>query len=219
MTHTLNSGLGTCRGSHRLLIRPVLAAISLGATPDVINGALKAIHRINRNGDPTDFIATALPLMGSYKGRMFTGYELEAVGSEQVLLQLLNADVLKMMNRRGMLEPMMVKPVLVETGEPGVAFVRNRHVEKLSPGWLRRTERHALKQGKTLGPKAFGKREYAKEDVVSLSYGEALLHVAQRPGTYAGEKIMVSTYGFSTMASPAILPIMPQHPPQVNDAA
>jgi hypothetical protein len=208
MERVLNSGPGICQGTHRLVVKPVLAAISLGATPDVMNGALKAIHRINRNGDPADFVAAAFPLMGNHAGSMFTGHELEAIGSESVLQALLDSDIMKMMARRGMLEAIHVSPVIVERGQMGASYTRVRSPVKHTAGWVRRTTARAERRGKALG-KPVAVRQYDSSGLLSLTYGDAVLHVAESLSVYMGGEIQVNTYGFSTWAQPSVLPVRP----------
>ena len=207
MSADLNSGSGRCLATERLIIRPLQAVIELGASMDVMAKVLNAVHHANRHGSSGDFIAIALPTMCMGFNCMLPGHEVELIGSKSSLSVLLGSDVIKSLVRRGMLNELEVCKSYFESGQRGAAYVRDRACEKHTPGWIRRTAARAERRGKPLGAAITVRGNDFK--TLSLSYGQKILHVRELAGETCNLPLLVSTYGFSSANSPAILPVLP----------
>lgn len=208
MTGALNTGKGRCLGSARLLIKPVRAVIELGALQDVLSATLNCVHHANRTGDADDFIAVALPQMHKGRDVMRLGHEIELIGSEASLSRLDGMDGIATLRRRGMIEAIEIGETWVDPGATGVAYVRDRTGEKYTAGWLRRTAARAERRGKPVGKRLKRLREH-NGNALALFYGNAVIHVREAVATISEGPLLVSTYGFSNPASPAILPVLP----------
>lgn len=218
MTGELNIGKGRCQGSARLLIKPLQAVIELGALQDVITATLNCVHHANRTGDADDFIAVALPQM--HKGRNVArlGHEIELIGSEASLVRLDAMDGVATLRRRGMIEGIEIGETWLDPGTTGAAYVRDRSGEKYTAGWLRRTAARAERRGKPLG-KHLKRERLDDKSTLALFYGEAVIHVREVIAEISEEPLIVSTYGFSSLVSPAILPVVPDSAREAFDAA
>ena len=218
MTDALNSGTGRCQGSARLLIKPVRAVIELGALQDVLSATLNCVHHANRTGDAEDFIAIALPQMHMGRDVMRLGHEIELIGSEASLSRFDRMDGIVTLRRRGMIEEMEIGETWVDPGTTGAAYIRDRSCEKYTAGWLRRTAARAERRGKPVGKRL----KHARADdrhVLALFYGDAVIHVREVVATISDSPLFVSTYGFSNLASPAILPVLPDSARRATYAA
>lgn len=213
----LNAGQGRCQATARLLIRPVRAAIELGAAEDVLSAALRAVHHSNRHGLIEDFIAIALPCMRMGREAMLAGHDLELVGSERSLTNFLGLDGVATLIRRGMIQTPEIGEVFFQTGMTGAAYIRDRSSEKHTPGWIRRSKARAERRGKHVG-KAVKPREHDHK-ILTLNQGDAILHVREVIGAFCDVPMMVSTYGLSGASSPAILPVLPDAARGAEDAA
>lgn len=218
MTGALNTGKGRCKASARLLIKPMRAVIELGALQDVVAATLNCVHHANRTGDADDFIAVALPQM--YKGRDIVrlGHEIELIGSEASLARLDAMDGVATLRRREMIEAIELGETWPELGATGAAYVRDRSVEKYTAGWLRRTAARAERRGKNLGKQLRRERGHDKS-TLALFYGDAVIHVREVVAKISDAPLIVSTYGFSSLATPAVLPVMPDSARDAFDAA
>jgi hypothetical protein len=218
MTLSLKAGKGCCQGSARLLVKPVRAVIELGALQDVLSATLNCVHHANRTGTPDDFIAVALPQM--HKGRevMRLGHEIELIGSESALSRLNAMDGIATLRRRGMVEDIEIGETWIDPGATGAAYVRDRSGEKYTPGWIRRSEARAERRGKPVG-KRLKKIRAHDESTLAIFYGTSVIHVREVVAEVSGEPLFVSTYGFSSPASPAILPVVPDSVRLADDAA
>ena len=218
MTGALNTGKGRCHGSARLLIKPMRAVIELGALQDVVVAALNCVHHANRTGDADDFIAVALPQM--HKGRDMTrlGHEIELIGSEASLARLDAMDGVATLRRRGMIEAIEIGETWLDVGATGAAYARDRSCEKYTAGWLRRTTARAARRGKPLGksPKRLPGHD---KGTLALFYGDAVIHVREVSAEVSEAPLIVSTYGFSSLVSPSVLPVMPDSAREAFDAA
>lgn len=213
----LNTGQGQCLGTARVLIRPVRAAIELGAAEDVLRDALRAVHHANRHGSTEDFIAAALPAMRMGRETMLPGHDLELIGSEASLSVLLTLEGVLRLTRRGMIETPEIGEVFLEPGMTGAAYIRDRSTEKHTPGWIRRNKARAERRGKPLG-KEVKPREHDRK-VLTLTQGDAILHIREVIGVFTNAALMVSTYGFSGASAPAVLPVFPDSAREAEDAA
>ncbi|WP_275791597.1 hypothetical protein [Pararhizobium gei] len=213
----LNEVKGRCRGTARLLIKPVRAVIELGAAQDVLAAALRAVHHANRHASPEDFIAVALPMMRMGRDTMLPGDEVELLGSDASLQALLALDGIVTLRRRGMLTEPAVMEAYCEPGLDGVAYIRDRACEKHTPGWVRRSQRRAEKRGKPLGKPV--KLRANDTETLLLTHGDTVLHIREQLGTVSDAPLMVSTYGFSGTAAPAILPVLAQSMREIDNAA
>jgi hypothetical protein len=218
MTAALNTGKGRCEGSARLLIKPVQAVIELGALPDVLSAALNCVHHANRTGDAADFIAIALPQMHKGRDIMRPGHEIELIGSEASLSRLDGMDGIATLRRRGMIEAIEIGETWADPGTTGAAYVRDRASEKYTAGWLRRTAARAERRGKPVGQRLKRVCDQDK-NALTLFYGDAVLHIREVVAIVSEEPLLVSTYGFSNPASPAILPVLPDSVRLTTDAA
>lgn len=218
MIEDLNIGKGRCLGTARLLIKPVQAVIELGALQDVLSATLNCVHHANRTGDSDDFIAVALPQM--HKGRkvMRLGHEIELIGSDTSLSRLDSMDGIAKLRRRGMVEAIDIGETWVEEGATGAAYIRDRAGEKYTAGWLRRTAERAKRRGKPLGERLKRLRDDTA-DALALRYGDTVVHVRELVATVSAEPLIVSTYGFSSPVSPAVLPVLPESARSGLDAA
>jgi hypothetical protein len=213
----LNAGQGRCQATTRLLIRPVRAAIELGAAADVLSATLRAVHHANRHGSVEDFIAFALPCMQMGRETMLAGHDLELIGSERSLTNFLELDGVATLMRRGMIEPPEIGEVFFQPGMTGAAYIRDRSSEKHTPGWIRRSTARAERRGKHIG-KTVKPRQHDHK-MLTLNQGDAILHVREVIGTFSDVPLMVSTYGLSGASSPAILPVLPDAARGAEDAA
>lgn len=213
----LNTGQGRCPATARVLIRPVRAAIELGAAEDVLRNALRAVHHANRHGSTEDFIAVALPTMRMGREAMLPGHDLELIGSEASLSNLLSLEGVSKIIRRGMIEPPEPGEIFIEPGMIGAAYIRDRSAEKHTPGWIRRSKARAERRGKLLG-KEVEPREHDR-NVLTFMHGDAILHIREVIGAFSDGPLMVSTYGFSSAKAPAILPVFPESARETEDAA
>lgn len=202
----LNVGQGRCRSTARVLMRPVRAAIELGAAEDVLNAVLRAVHHANRHGSADDFMAVAFPGMRMGRNVMLPGHDLELIGSVASLENLLGLEGIQTLKRRGMIETPDIGEVFFEPGMIGAAYVRDRSCEKHTPGWIRRSKARAERRGKSLGKEIKAKNHDPKR--LTLAQGNTILHIREVPGAYEGTDLMVSTYGLSAAANPAILPVL-----------
>ena len=213
----LNTGQGRCQGTARVLIRPVRAAIELGAAEDVLRDAMRAAHHANRHASIEDFVALALPRMRMGRETMLPGHDLELIGSEASLSALLSLEGISKLTRRGMIEAPEIEDVFIEPGMTGAAYIRDRSDEKHTPGWIRRTKARAERRGKPLGkdvkPRAHDKK------VLTLTHGDAILHIREIVGVFTEAPLMVSTYGFSGARMPAVLPVFAESAREAEDAA
>jgi hypothetical protein len=218
MSEDLNIGKGRCWGTTRLLIKPVQAVIELGALQDVLSATLNCVHHANRTGDVEDFIAVALPQM--HKGRevMRLGHEIELIGSETSLSRLDAMDGIARLRCRGMIEAIEIAETWIDEGATGAAYVRDRAGEKYTAGWLRRTAARAERRGKPIGKRLKRPRDDAA-DALALWYGDTVVHVKEVVATVSDAPLIVSTYGFSSPVSPAVLPVLPDSARTALDAA
>lgn len=213
----LNVGQGLCLAQARLLIRPVRAAIELGAGGDVLAAALRAVHHANRHGSPEDFIAIAFPQMRMGRAAMLPGDDLELLGSETSLAAFQALDGAKTLARRGMIEPHEISESYAEIGQEGAAYLRDRGCEKHTAGWLRRSAARAERRGKPLGNPVEPRANDTK--TLLLQHGDAVLHIRELLGIYSGAPLMVSTYGLSGAGAPAVLPVYAEALKEAHDAA
>lgn len=212
----LNIGQGQCQGTARLLIRPVRAAIQLGAAEDVLNASLRAVHHANRRGRPDDFIAIGFPAMRMGRDIMQAGHDLELVGSATSLSGFLSLDGIERLRHRGMIEMPQVEEVHFDPGTVGAAYVRDHRAYKHTAGWIRRSKARAERRGKPLGKDIKTKGHDPK--MLTISVGDGLLHVREVVATYSGSSLIVSTYGLSSASTPAVLPIYPDSARAAEDA-
>ena len=201
-----NEGQGLCHPTHQLSIRPVLAAIELGAVPDVMHGALNAAHHANRRGQPDDRIAVALPDMHVHRGLARPGHEVVLFGSQGALDGVLALEGIERLLRRGMVEPPEVHEAFAAAGEAGTAYLRDRSKATPGPSAIRRMRKRAAERGK---PEPEIDRQRPERSVLALHFGSAVVHVREVQGEVTGDAVRVSTYGFSSPSSPAVLPILP----------
>lgn len=213
----MNSGQGQCQGTARLLIRPVRAAIELGAAEDVLYDALRAVHHANRHGSIKDFIAAAFPAMRMGREAMLPGHDLELIGSGASLSGFLGLEGVAKLLRRGMIEAPEIGEVYFEPGMTGAAYIRERSSEKHTPGWIRRSKARAKRRGKPVGKESKPRAHDRK--ILTLYHGDVALHVREVIAEFTDAPLMVSTYGFSGASSMAILPVLPDAARGVEDAA
>lgn len=217
MSEGLNKGKGRCQGTASLSINPVQAVIELGAGQDVLSKVLNAVHHANRHGDPDDFIAIALPGMRMGRNCMLPGHEIELFGSEISLSAYLSLDGPASLQRRGMLVTPEIEEAFMDEGMPGAAYVRDRFCEKRTPGWIRRSRARAERRGKPVGKPV---RVRGNDlSALALHYGDAVVHVRQKIGEVSATPLLVSTYGFSSGGTPAVLPVDPVVLDEAHDAA
>ena len=211
MSKSLNNEKGRCQGSARLSIKPVKAVLELGAVQDVMNVVLNAAHHANRHGSLDDFIAVALPTMRQEYNGMISGHEVELFGSETSLSTFLALEGPQKLVRRGMLRAPEIDEAYFDSGTQGVAYVRDRLCEKNTAGWLRRAKARAERRGKPWNSNT--KTRPQDRSVVALHYGTKVLHVKQVSSFVSDEPLLVSTYGFSSVAARggAVLPVVPYH--------
>lgn len=217
MSGVLNAGIGRCHGTTRLLIKPALAVIELGASEDVLTKSLNAVHHANRHGSIDDFIAVAFPKLRKGRDLMMPGDEIELIGSNASLSALMELEGFTSLKRRGMLVDAGIEETVPGRGLFGAAYVRDRACEKHTPGWIRRSAARAERRGVPVGKAV--KPRGNDLSALTLHYGAIVLHVREQLGESDGADLMVSTYGFSAPGAPAILPITPDSARVVRDAA
>lgn len=217
MTEDLNVGPGRCIATARLTIKPVRAVVELGAAPDVLANALAAVHHVNRRGDPQDFIAVALPTRRSGRVVDLPGLEIELIGSETCLSALLDTEGFATLLRRGMLRSPEILEVAREPGEVGAAYVRDRSGEKWTAGGIDRMRRRAERRGVKL--RKITRKPVSMADSLTIFVGKTPIHVREIVALETDALLMVSTYGFSAAATPAILPVRPHSAQALDDAA
>ncbi|WP_376871226.1 hypothetical protein [Albirhodobacter sp. R86504] len=198
------------------MIRPVRAAIELGAGGDVLATALRAVHHANRHCPREDFVAIAFPKMRMGRAMMLPGDDLELLGSETSLAAFQALDGTKTLERRGMIEPFEIGESFAEIGQEGAAYLRDRSCERHTAGWLRRSAARAERRGKPLGKPVEPRANDTKTLV--LQHGDAVLHVREVLGIYTGAPLMVSTYGLSRAGELAVLPVYADAHIKAHDA-
>ncbi|MFN7165733.1 MAG: hypothetical protein ACK4NV_01710 [Pannonibacter sp.] len=213
----LNAAKGRCLATARLLIRPQRAVLELGAAEDVLATTLRAVHHANRHGRPDDFIAVALPMMHRGRETMRPGTEVELIGSTASLAAFLTLEGMVMLKRRGMLVATDIMDAVAETGTQGAAYVRDRACEKHTPGWIARSRRRAERRGKPLGQPVEPRADDTR--TLLLRHGHAVLHIREQIGLIAEGPLLVSTYGFSSAAAPAVLPVWTESMRELDNAA
>jgi hypothetical protein len=213
----LNSGQGRCQGTARLLIRPTVSAIELGAGPDIITSAVKAVHHLNRHAPLDDFVAIALTGMRKGREGVLPGHELELIGSRDALTQFLALEGAQLLFRRRMIGTTAVRDLTLTPGTVGAAYVRDRSCEKLNSGWECRAAARAARRGVDFTPKPVP-RHVRAEDTALISLGRTPLRIREIVGVVTGGDLIVSTYGLSYGDFPAILPVLPAMA-EVADAA
>ena len=208
MNGVLNTGKGRCRGAACLSVVPTLMAIDLGAEEDFLTGILKAVHHANRNGDPDDFIAVTLPDMHVVQGSVLPGNAITLVGSSTSLSKLVELNTVKALVHRRIVPDLKIRKISPDIDENGMAFVRDRSLEKRGKGWMRRNVARSTRRGH-VWKDAPARSEH---DILCLRYGKLILYVRRIIGKITNEPLMVSTYGFSSpsMNFPAILPVVPR---------
>ena len=207
MSAELNHGAGRCQGTARLLIKAARSVIELGASKDVLINTINAVHHTNRHAAIDDFIAIALPAMRIGRSCMLPGHEIELVASEASLSRFLGCEGVRSLSHRGMLSALVIGETFFEAGQVGAAYVRDRACEKYTPGWIRRSAARAERRGKALGVSVDARGNDLS--ALALSFGKTVIHVRELTGEMSDAPLMVSTYGFSSMNAPAILPVMP----------
>ena len=207
MSEMLNTGKGRCRGTVRVCVVPTRMVIDLGAEDDFLTRTLKAVHHVNRHGNPDDFIAVAFPAMHVAGNRVLSGNDITLIGSEDNLSELLKSDGMKLLVHRCMIPDPEIEKISLNTGETGTAFVRDRSLEKRGKGWMRRNVARSRRRGQ-VWKDAPARSEH---DILCLRYGKYVLYVRRIIGKITDAPLMVSTYGFSSpsMDFPAILPVIP----------
>ena len=210
MMEILNEGKGRCHGTASLLIKPVKAVITLGASDDVLTGTLNAVHHANRHGSIDDFIAVALPAMHKGRDCMLPGHDIELIGSEASLSGLINLDWIQVLVERGMLMSFEIKETDLETGETGAAYVRDRDFEKRTRGWFRRNKSRAIRREKIWKEKDIPVSLDARTNLC-IRYKKTIINLRQIIGKITDDTLIVGTYGFSSPVSgtQAILPVYP----------
>ena len=205
MNEQIGSGPGRCPLEFFVSLRPVRAAIELGAGVDVMHAALNAAHHANRHGRSDDRLAVALPGLHCRLGRARPGHEVVVFGSEAALGRLLALDGIATLRRRGLLvEPEVVR-AFCEPGASGTAFLRDRSAARGSPGVLRRAHERAIRRGSAAPPT--DRTEQIDPSMLALYFGPAVVHVRALQAKVTDQPLMVSTYGFSSPQAPALLPI------------
>lgn len=189
--------------THMLVLRTAVPALELGAAPDVIMGALNAVHHVNRHGGPDDRIAVALPGLRRARGRHLPGVELVAFGTKAALDRLWKIEGVDRLRRRGMIAAAEIEEAWGDPGEPGTAFVRDRQAARRSPGAVRRARERAERRGVPFPEEV----RHEAPGGLALHYGDAVVHVRAIAATVRAEPIRIGTYGFSPMSEPAALPI------------
>lgn len=214
----LAAGAGLCPATFQLSVRPVKAVIELGGLRDVIHTALNAAHHANRQGGDADRIAVALPGLHLRRGVARPGHEVVLFGSEAALGRYLALDGVRTLLRRGMVAGMEIAEALRDPGTPGTAYLRDRAAARRSPGAVRRALARAERRGKPM-VQGIDTRAPAP-DLLALHYGDAVVHLRELAAPVTDAPLLVSTYGFSSPAAPAVLPILPDRAPRwTEDAA
>ena len=214
----LNSGKGGGRGPPRLLIRPTRSAEELGAGPDALTAAVRAVHHLNRHASPDDFVAIALTGMRQGRDGVLPGHELELIGSREALTRFLSLEGVQLLLRRRMIGPNAPQDLTLSLGAVGAAYVRDRAAEKLNSGWARRAAARSERNGLAFSTKP-GSRQHRPDDTALIRLGQTPLRVREVIGAVTGEDLIVSTYGLSYGGAPAILPVRPALLEGARDAA
>jgi len=160
----LNVGQGQCLISARLLVKPVRAAIELGALEDVLSTALRAVHHANRNGSDKDFIAIAFPTMRLGRNAMLPGHELELIGSPASLCQNCR-DVVCLSRPKLARFSMNLEPPLRPMS--GIVLVKSARRDGFAEAWPEQNA-EASKWAKQSNPEAMI-RNFSRYDMVRRS--------------------------------------------------
>ena len=206
LAEELESGAGTCTPTHMLVLRTAAEARELGAVPDVIVGALNAVHYANRHGAPDDRIAVALPGLRLARGRAVPGAEVVSFGSAEALERLRDLEGIDRLLRRGAIDGTDIEEAWGDIGEPGTAFVRDRRAARRSPGAVRRARARAERRGKPF-PEA-PRTETPNPSILALHYGSTVVHLRTEAASVVADPIQIGTFGFSPASAPAALPIL-----------
>lgn len=191
------------------------AVIELGAVPDMIHTVLNAAHHANRHGNLDDQIAVALPGLRVRRDLPIPGHEVALFGSDTALNGFVQLDGIKTLVRRAMVRELEVREAYATAGDPGTAFVRDRTSAKKSPGAIRRARVRAVRRGITLPDRTMVSAQAVKIDArhasfeqqLALYFGSAVVHVRAVEHQQTAGPLLVSTYGFSSAETPAVLPI------------
>lgn len=219
MSRVPNIGKGLCQGTARLLVKPVQAVIELGALRDVLTATLNCVHNANRTGPDDDFLAVAFPQMKKGRKAMRSGHEIELIGSETALARFEAMDGLMTLRRRGMIESLEMSETSIDPGATGAAYVRDRVVEKSTPGWARRAAARAARRGHVPAARHMPAHRDPEGEALVLFYGRSVVRVREVVGSVVDAPLVVSTYGFSSPSAPAILPVFPDSARMIIDAA
>ncbi|CAN0577877.1 unnamed protein product [Laminaria digitata] len=134
----------------------------------------------------------------------------ELIGSEASLKWLLDCDCFAKLSKLEALEEFYIDVPLLEAGDMGVAYIRDRSTGKIGPAKLRRMQKRAEQFGRsfTMPDNA----ECNDPGFCAFHYGGAVIKVRDVAGVVSGSPMAVSTYGFSRLDAPAFLPILPVVP-------
>lgn len=209
----LNSGLGICTPSHRLVITPTRATAELGAFPDLLQEVFAATHRVNRHSASAGYAAICLPQAGAGRGLQALGEEIALLGKEQLLQAILSDEKLLRLRRRGMFTG-QVENHDFKSITAGHVLLRSRQIEDRVVGGqrlnrqARRDARRAAHITATSGQFAANQKPQKPERLtgfVTLKEGPRIDFIARR-AEYTGLPIMVSSYGLSRLNTLSVLP-------------
>jgi len=189
--------------------------MDLGALADVVCAALNAVHHANRRGPPDDRIAVALPQLHVCRGRARPGSEIVLFGAQSALDRCIALEGIQRLSRRGMVRDLDIMEAFSPPNARGTAYVRDRQADRRSPGALRRARARAERRG-VARPDAVAAQPPSPA-LLALYFGSAVVHVRAVELEMTAEPLMIGTYGFSAMGSPAVLPILSEQ--SARDAA
>lgn len=212
MEEALNSGTGLCNAEIRVAFSTAMAALHLGAGPDIFAKITSAVHSHNRRAPNDDFIALGFPHMADMETKTNTrfgfnifGADVDVFGSKKAIDRLMSMKEIETLVSRGMVTPQ--KAELQLSGGEGTAFVRDRRFEKLSDGFMKRASRRSEKNGRhrpkhpSLTAKAVHKEAHA--GFIQAAGGFRVYFVPVK--AQIGLSFEVSTYGLSSKSNPAAL--------------
>lgn len=224
MNQALNSGKGMCKGTAFLSILPSKAALEMDAAFDVVMGTLQAVHHINRHASLDDFIAVSLPFIhdhhtfGPGKQHPSSKLGVELLASETALETLTSCEGMISLKKRGGIAALHIASPMIDVGDVGVAFVRERaRAKHLSPSEKRRSEKRVEKQKKWFEA---NKAEAAairyhpsktkhNDSLLALHYGTSIITIKCVEGVVRPGPFEVTTYGYSSPVNPSFLPVIP----------
>ena len=207
MSDTLSEGQGVCVCESQMTLRIRKSPLLMGAGPDAVAAAFRAVHRANRHLPADDRVAVSLPDLNDARGFAGVGDVIRVFGTSTALTRV--AEELSQLREHRLFEVSEITPVTAEPDSPGTAFTRSRSGEKSSEAGVERARRRFADRHAE-GGKAWRERKHRKgrfdRGGVFVRVSEVRLQIAPRARPFTGT-VRVSTYGLSPATAETGLPL------------